>query len=98
MGRRASMAGQVAPTNYERIGELTILVVDDDAMVMDIVIEYLRSFGFKQILKAKDGKAALKFVQDPKQRVDVILSDWEMPHMSGHTLLKAVRSHPTKGN
>jgi CheY-like chemotaxis protein len=80
----------------EKMRELTVLVVDDDAMVMNIIVEHLTSFGFHQILQAKDGKAALRFVQDAKQRIDLILSDWEMPQVDGHTLLKAVRQHPIK--
>ncbi|HEX4925942.1 MAG TPA: response regulator [Bdellovibrionales bacterium] len=83
---------------FEKIEDVTVLVVDDDAMVMSIVVEYLKSFGFKHILEAKDGKAAIKILQDPHQRVDMILSDWEMPNVDGHTLLKAVRNHPTRSS
>jgi two-component system, chemotaxis family, chemotaxis protein CheY len=83
---------------FQKIESTYVLVVDDDAMVMNIVVEFLRSFGFKHILQAKDGRVALKYLQDPHQQLDVILSDWEMPQVDGHTLLKAVRSHPTKGS
>ncbi|MEQ1876106.1 MAG: response regulator [Bdellovibrionia bacterium] len=81
---------------YNQIEEVGVLVVDDDAMVMSILVEYLKSFGFKRILQAKDGKAAIKYLQDPDRRIDMILSDWEMPNIDGHTLLKAVRNHPTR--
>jgi two-component system, chemotaxis family, chemotaxis protein CheY len=84
------------PDLFSRIEEVTVMVVDDDAMVMNIIVEYLRNFGFKHILEAKDGKAALRFVQDPHLKIDLILSDWEMPFVDGHTLLKAVRMHPQK--
>ena len=84
------------PTLYQKIEDIGVLVVDDDAMVMSIVVEYLRSFGFKRITQAKDGKVALKYLQDPDRKIDIILSDWEMPHVDGHTLLKAVRNHPTR--
>jgi two-component system chemotaxis response regulator CheY len=84
------------PELYNQIAEVGVLVVDDDAMVMSILVEYLKSFGFKRILQAKDGKAAIKLLQDPDRKIDLILSDWEMPNVDGHTLLKAVRNHPTR--
>lgn len=81
---------------FKKIEEVSILVVDDDAMVMSILVEYLKSFGFKKVIQARDGKSAIKFLQDPDRKIDMILSDWEMPNVDGHTLLKAVRNHPTR--
>ena len=67
------------------------LVVDDDGMVRDIIIQYLKSYGFKNIIEAKDGRAALKYVRNSAVQIDFIISDWEMPHVDGLTLLRAVR-------
>lgn len=75
---------------------IPILVVDDDAQVREIVVEYLKSFGFTRITHAKDSSQALKIVQDSKVPIELILSDWEMPEVNGLTLLKAVRKHPTR--
>jgi two-component system, chemotaxis family, chemotaxis protein CheY len=83
---------------FEKLQSVTVLVVDDDAMVMSILVEYLTNFGFKHILQARDGKSALKLIQDPDRQIDMILSDWEMPNIDGHTLLKAVRNHPTRNS
>lgn len=79
-----------------RMAGVTILVVDDDAMVRNIIIEYLQGFGFKNILEAKNGDHALKFLNDKDQLVDLIISDWEMPKVDGLVLLKAVRKHPVR--
>ena len=70
---------------------LTILVVDDDAMVRTVLVEYLMSFGFKSILQAKNVAQAVKYLQDPKLEIGLILSDWEMPGAKGLELLKVVR-------
>ncbi len=76
--------------------DTVFLVVDDDSMVRDILIQYLKSFGFQNILDAKDGKVALKIVRNPNQHIDFIISDWEMPHVDGLTLLRAVRQEPCR--
>jgi two-component system chemotaxis response regulator CheY len=78
------------------LAKLQVLVVDDDAMVRFILIEYLRSFGFKKILEAKNGMEALKYIRNYSEPLDLIISDWQMPRMDGHVLLKAVRSDPTR--
>jgi len=74
--------------------EMVFLVVDDDGQVRAILAEYLKSFGFNKVLEAKDGKTALKLVQNHSQRIDIIISDWEMPYIDGLTLLRAVRKDP----
>lgn len=78
--------------------DLPILVVDDDAQVREVIVDYLKSFGFTRITQAKSATQALKLIQDPKFMVELVLSDWEMPEVSGLTLLKAVRKHPFRFN
>ena len=77
---------------------LSILVVDDDAMVRSILVEYLESMGFKNILPTVKSTQALHLLQDGKNRIDLIVSDWEMPEVSGLTLLKATRNNPARKN
>src|SRR5690349_20160077 len=74
--------------------ELPILLVDDDAMVRGVLLEYLHAFGFKHVIDTKDPQKALKIIQDPSVALGLILSDWEMPGISGLTLLKAARNTP----
>jgi two-component system chemotaxis response regulator CheY len=80
----------------QRMQELNILVADDDAMVRTIMVEYLKDFGFRNILECKNGEMALKFINNKDQLIDLIISDWEMPKIDGLTLLKAVRRHPLR--
>lgn len=76
-----------------KLERMIVLVVDDDEVVRKIVIEHLTSFGFKNFLEAKDGTEAFRYVVDQIQRIDLIISDWEMPRTDGLTFLRAVRGH-----
>jgi|UniRef100_A0A7C4JQ96 two-component system chemotaxis response regulator CheY len=68
-----------------------ILVVDDFATMRKIIKNILLQLGFKDILEADDGTTALELLK--KQKVDLIISDWNMPKMPGIELLKAIRSN-----
>lgn len=84
-------------TNTVKAAHLTVLVVDDDTMIRQIIIQQLRVIGFQKFLEATNGTEGFKFILDPLQRVDIIICDWEMPKTDGLTFLRAVRSHRTRG-
>ncbi len=69
---------------------MRILVVDDFATMRKIIKNILSQLGFKNIIEADDGTTAWEILQ--KEPVDLIISDWNMPKMSGLELLKKVRS------
>jgi two-component system chemotaxis response regulator CheY len=75
-----------------RASHLTVLVVDDDDMIRNIIIQQLRTIGFQKFIEAANGTEAHKFILDPLQRVDLIICDWEMPKTDGLTFLRAVRA------
>jgi CheY-like chemotaxis protein len=68
------------------------LVVDDFETMRKITANQLRTMGADTVLTASNGAEALRILQS--QRVDMVLSDWNMPAMSGLELLKNVRAHP----
>ncbi len=68
---------------------LKILIVDDFATMRKVIRNLLKQGGFENVVEAEDGVAALKILQS--QKVDFIISDWNMPNMSGLDLLKTVR-------
>lgn len=70
--------------------DMKILVVDDFATMRRIIKNILRQLGYKNIHDADDGDVGL--TQLKAQPFDFIISDWNMPEMSGLELLKAVRS------
>jgi two-component system chemotaxis response regulator CheY len=69
---------------------MKVLVVDDFSTMRRIVKNILRQLGFENILEADDGMSALDVLRS--QSVDFIISDWNMPRLSGMELLKAVRT------
>lgn len=70
----------------------TILIVDDVDIMHMMLRQMLGALGFSQIISALDGKRAQQILQTEK--IDLIISDWTMPEMSGITLLQSVRKNP----
>lgn len=69
---------------------ITILVVDDFATMRRIVKGVLKKLGFKNIIEAENSKTALSKLK--KEDVGLVISDWNMPEMTGLELLKAVKT------
>ncbi len=69
---------------------MKVLVVDDFATMRRIVKNILTQLGFKNIIEADDGTTALDILK--AEKIDLIISDWNMPKMTGLDLLKAVRA------
>lgn len=70
--------------------QIVFLVVDDFEPMRKVTSGQLRSMGAYNIVMANNGAEALRILQT--QRVDIVLSDWNMPVMSGLELLMAVRA------
>lgn len=69
---------------------MKVLVVDDFATMRRIVKNILVQLGYKNIVEADDGATAVDVLK--QEKVDMIISDWNMPKMTGLELLKHVRS------
>ena len=72
--------------------KLRILVVDDYVKMRAIIKNSLRKLGYHNIDEAENGTRA--FTKLKTERFDFVISDWNMPKMSGLDLLKAVRADP----
>jgi len=68
-----------------------ILAVDDSKTMRDMVSFTLKGAGF-EILEAHDGQHALGVLGDEK--VNLVITDVNMPNMDGLSLVRALRSHP----
>ncbi len=66
------------------------LVVDDFEVMRNVTVRQLRTLGADTILTAKNGVEALRILR--QEHVDLVLSDLNMPVMSGLELLKAIRA------
>jgi len=70
--------------------DMKILVVDDFSTMRRIIKNLLRDLGFSNADEADDGNTALPMLQTGKY--DFLVTDWNMPGMTGIELLQHVRS------
>ena len=80
------------PAEDVPLHERIVLVVDDIEAMRKVIGYQLRTLGVTQVLSANNGAEALRVLR--RQRVDVVLSDWNMPVLSGLELLRALRADP----
>ncbi len=69
---------------------IKVLIVDDFATMRRILKNILKQLGFKNLVEADDGTTAWEVLES--QEIDLIISDWNMPKMTGLELLKKVRA------
>jgi PAS domain S-box-containing protein len=68
----------------------TVLVVDDENSIREIIRETLTSFGYN-VLTANDGTEALAVFAQHRNEIKVVLTDMMMPFMDGPATIKALR-------
>ena len=83
-------SGEVNPGEDEPSKKPVVLVVDDDALVLGNVADMLEDLGYSPIL-AGSGAEALKLLATGEP-IDVMLTDYAMPNMTGLQLAKEARS------
>jgi CheY-like chemotaxis protein len=71
------------------VGE-TILIVEDDPDVRTYLVEALRDLNYRT-LNAPDAAAALRIIEQPDTRIDLLLSDVVLPGMNGRELMAEAR-------
>ena len=69
---------------------MKILVVDDFSTMRRIIRNLLRDLGFENVSEADDGNTALPMLK--RGGFDFLVTDWNMPGMTGMELLQAVRA------
>jgi two-component system chemotaxis response regulator CheY len=69
---------------------MKILIVDDFSTMRRIIKNLLRDLGFNNTSEADDGNTGLPMLQSGN--FDFLITDWNMPGMTGIDLLKAVRT------
>jgi two-component system chemotaxis response regulator CheY len=72
--------------------DIKILVVDDFSTMRRIIKNLLRDLGFQNITEADDGKTALPILK--QGGIDFLVTDWNMPEMTGIELIAEVRKDP----
>ncbi len=69
--------------------KMKFLVVDDFSTMRRIVMNLLKELGYSNMEEAEDGVVALKKLQ--AEKFDFVVTDWNMPNMTGLELLVAIR-------
>ncbi len=73
-------------TKEELRGHQTILMVDDEEMLLRMGQMILSAYGY-QVLTASSGHQALEIITQKKQSIDLVITDQVMPNMSGRELI-----------
>lgn len=71
---------------------MKILIVDDFSTMRRIIKNLLRDLGFNNTQEADDGNTGLPMLQTGN--FDFLVTDWNMPGMTGIDLLRVVRADP----
>ena len=75
--------------------EQRVFVVDDFPTMRRIVINLLKQLGFHRIREAENGVHAWAMMQE--EAIDFVVTDWNMPKMTGIELLKTIRADAKYG-
>jgi two-component system chemotaxis response regulator CheY len=74
---------------------MKFLVVDDSVTMRRIIVNSLQRIGYEQTVEAGDGQEALGLFDSS---IQFIITDWNMPNMSGIDFARAVRARPDGKN
>ncbi|WP_028886409.1 response regulator [Teredinibacter turnerae] len=72
---------------------LRVLIAEDNADSAELLIDVLGDFGVKNIVHAEDGMAAFDKIKTSP--FDLILCDWDMPHINGLDVYKKAKASNT---
>lgn len=81
--------------------ETEILIVDDMAGAREFLRTQLTGMGFSQIMEAEDGEEALTILdasQSVGMPIQLVISDWAMPNVTGLELLERLRKSSAFGD
>ncbi len=70
---------------------MRILVVDDSSTMRRIIINTLNKLGHTEVVEASNGREGLERLA--AAAVDIVITDWNMPEMSGLEFTRAIRDH-----
>jgi two-component system cell cycle sensor histidine kinase/response regulator CckA len=85
-----SLILDAVPSDSDLHGTGTILVVDDESLLLTMADTILTEFGYK-VLTANSGQKALDILAHPLNRIDLIITDLVMPAMGGRELIEKIR-------
>ena len=75
----------------KHFSEMTVLIVDDDENVREMLKNMLREIGLRKLVEARDGTEGVSAFQSKNNPVDIVLCDWNMPDMNGMEVMRHIR-------
>lgn len=75
----------------------SVLLVDDDAFMLDFLRDMLNDVGVRDVRTARDGGDALRALQSPASHPDMVICDLNMPGKDGFLLLEELAARHFKG-
>lgn len=73
------------------LADRTVLVVEDDPMVLRVATRVLQAHGFT-VIDAASGEEAIQALDDPAQPLDAVLTDLNLPGMAAKEMLASLRA------
>lgn len=83
----------ISQTDYERRDMTRVLVADDSSTMRKIILRSLQAVGVTEVTEAADGAEALSLFKPGA--FDLVLTDWNMPGMTGLEVLQGIRTQDT---
>ncbi len=77
---------------WDKLGSITVLIVDDDAFNRQLIISLLSRVPSIGYIEAEDGIEALEILE--KEKIDIILLDLYMPRLNGLNTIKEIKKNP----
>lgn len=75
--------------NKIRLGKVSVLVVDDDKAISNLVKNVLKNLGFGNVIVVHDGAEGLRILET--NAIDLVITDWEMEPMTGVEMTQKIR-------
>lgn len=80
--------------NYTEHLNTHFLIVSYHSIIKSLIKQILKNNGFHNYSFARNGHEALKIIQGYENKIDFIISDWDMPIINGIEMLKELKNNP----
>ena len=74
-----------------KLGSINVLVVEDDTFFQNIISKILDTIGVASVVVTGNGEEALKHLSKADPSIDIVISDIDMPEMTGWEFVRAIR-------
>jgi PAS domain S-box-containing protein len=78
-------------TDHKFKGNVTILLIDDEKMVLDVSVKIIQRLGYA-VLAASDGKEAIEIYKEKKDQIDMVILDMILPEINGGEVFDKLRA------